>query len=88
MVVATRPNEIELTSASEGGFRTHIEKRIFLTDRTEYLVPVGEQMVKIQTPHRIRFNAQDECYVKFIEPIWYPEDNEAEVAERNKRQLI
>ena len=45
-------------------------------------------MVKIQTPHRIRFNAQDECYVKFIEPIWYPEDDEAAVAERNKRQLI
>ncbi len=88
MVVATRPNEIELTTSSEDGFRTHIEKRIFLTDRTEYLVPVGDQMVKIQTPHRIRFNAQDECYVKFIEPIWYPEDDEAAVAERNKRQLI
>ncbi|HAL18933.1 MAG TPA: hypothetical protein DCO86_04870 [Spirochaetaceae bacterium] len=88
MVVATRPNEIELTGSSDDGFKTHIEKRIFLTDRTEYLVPVGKQMVKIQTPHRIRFNAKEECYVKFIEPIWYPVDDEATERERNKRQLI
>lgn len=89
MVVATRPNEIEITSASDSkGFRTHIEKRIFLTDRTEYLVPVGKQMVKIQTPHRIRFSQGDECFVRFIEPIWYPEDSAEEEAERNKRQLI
>lgn len=88
MVIATRPNEIDLTTPSAGGFKTHIEKRIFLTDRTEYLVPVGNQMVKIQTPHRVRYNAQDECYVKFIMPIWYPEDDEKTEAERNKRQLI
>lgn len=88
MVVATRPNEIELSKNAEDGFKTHIEKRIFLTDRTEYLVPVGSQLVKIQTPHRIRFDAGEGCTVKFIEPIWYPADDEAAEAERNKRQLI
>ena len=88
MVVATRPNEIEITKSSTTGFKTHIEKRIFLTDRTEYLVPVGNQLVMIQTPHRIKFDNQDSCCIKFIEPIWYPADDEKAEAERNKRQLI
>ena len=57
MVVATRPNAIRLTS--DQGFRTHVEKRIFLTDRTEYLVPVGEQLVKVETPHRVVFSPGD-----------------------------
>ena len=88
MVVATRPNEIALLSASEPGFKTRIEKRIFLTDRTEYLVPVGEQLVKIQTPHRVRFAQGDACSVRFVDPMWYPVDDEAAEKERAKRQLF
>ncbi len=86
MVIATRPNEIELSKSD--GYKTHIEKRTFLTDRIEYLVNVGEQLVKIQTPHRIKFDRNEECYVKFVSPMWYPVDNEAEAAERAKRQII
>lgn len=86
MVIATRPNEIDITGADNGGYRTHIEKRIFLTDRTEYLVPLGDQLVKIQTPHRVRFNQGDECYIRFIEPIWYNGDDDKDAEdERNKR---
>lgn len=88
MVVATRPNEISLTGPTSEGFRTHIEKRIFLTDRTEYLVPVGEQMVKIQTPHRITFAEGEECAISFIDPMWYPVDDEAAEKERARRQLF
>lgn len=88
MVVATRPNEIELLKDSADGFKTHIEKRIFLTDRTEYLIPVGEQLVKVQTPHRICFDQGESCTIRFIEPIWYPADDAQAEAERNKRQLI
>ena len=88
MVVATRPNEIELLPATEEGFKSRIEKRIFLTDRTEYLVPVGEQMVKIQTPHRVRFAQGDACSVRFVDPMWYPKDDEAAEKERAKRQLF
>ena len=88
MVVATRPNEIELLPATEDGFKTRIEKRIFLTDRTEYLVPVGEQMVKIQTPHRVRFAQGDACAVRFVDPMWYPKDDEEAEKERAKRQLF
>ena len=88
MVIATRPNEIELTGSSSKGFVSHVDKRIFLTDRTEYLVPVGSQLVKIQTPHRVRFEAGEKCSVNFIEPIWYPADDAKVEEERNKRQLI
>lgn len=86
MVIATRPNEIELSSSDNGGYQSYIEKRIFLTDRTEYLVPIGEGLVKIQTPHRICFNEKERCYVKFIDPIWYnASDDEKADEERNKR---
>ena len=62
MVVATRPNEIELSKNDTPFFKTHIEKRTFLTDRIEYLVQVSSQMMKIQTPHRIKFDRN----VKFM----------------------
>lgn len=88
MVVATRPNSIELAGPDAGGYRTHVEKRIFLTDRTEYLIPIGGQTLKVQTPHRISFSAGEACSVRLVEPMWYPaEDDEAE-KERNRRQLV
>ena len=84
MVIATRPNAIRLTKDS--GFMTKIEKRIFLTDKTEYLVAVGEQLVKIQTPHRVVFAPGESCGIEISSPGWYPpEDKEAE-AERARRQ--
>lgn len=89
MVIATRPNAITLMKCEDDngtGFRTHIEKRIFLTDKTEYLVPIGEQLVKIQTPHRVVFAPGESCAIGINSPAWYPpEDKEAE-AERAKRQ--
>ena len=88
MVVATRPNSIELTGPEGEGYPTHIEKRIFLTDRTEYLVPVGEQLVKIQVPHRISFARGDACKVRFVSPMWYPAEDEAAEKERQRRQLV
>ena len=88
MIVATRPNEIAISGVTGEGYKTHVEKRIFLTDRTEYLVPVGEQMVKVQTPHRIRFAEGEECRIRFIEPMWYPVEDEAAEKERARRQLV
>ena len=88
MVVATRPNEIALTGPGEGGFATHVEKRIFLTDRTEYLVPVGEQLLKVQTPHRVTFSQGEACCVHLVEPMWYPADDEEAEKERARRQLV
>lgn len=86
MVVATRPNAISLTQGE--GYETHIEKRIFLTDRTEYLIPVGNQMLKVQTPHRISFREGESCCVKMMEPMWYPAEDKAAEKERLRRQLV
>ncbi|NMB00736.1 MAG: ABC transporter ATP-binding protein [Firmicutes bacterium] len=86
MILATRPNAIELSG--DEGYQTHIKTRIFLTDRTEYVVPIGNQSLKVQTPHRIAFAQGDPCRVSFVEPMWYPvEDADAE-KERQRRQLI
>jgi len=86
MVVATRPNAIDLNR--DHGYKTHIYSRIFLTDTTEYLVPIGDQLLKIQTPHRITFGKGEECYVDFTHVMWYPEEDESAEAERAKRQLV
>ena len=86
MIVATRPNSIELTQ--NNGYRTHIEKRIFLTDRIEYLIPVGNQIMKVQTPHRISFKAGESCCINIIEPMWYPAEDAAAEKERTRRQLV
>ena len=88
MVVATRPNEIALTGPDGDGFKTHVEKRIFLTDRTEYLVPVGDQLLKVQTPHRVAFSEGEACMVNLVDPMWYPADDEAADKERARRQLV
>lgn len=87
MVVATRPNAIELTGGGEG-YVSHVAKRIFLTDRTEYLIPVGSQMLKVQTPHRVSFSEGEECRVRLVNPMWYPAEDEAAEKERARRQTI
>ena len=69
MIMASRPNAIELGAA--GGYQTHIQTRIFLTDRTEYVVPIGNQTLKVQTPHQTHF-PYESCSVRFVEPMWYP----------------
>ncbi len=88
MVVATRPNEIALTGPDGEGFTTHVEKRIFLTDRTEYLVPVGDQLLKVQTPHRVTFSQGEACSVHLADPMWYPADDAEAEKERARRQLV
>lgn len=86
MVVAARPNAISLTS--DRGFKTHVEKRIFLTDRTEYLIPVGNQLVKVQTPHRVVFAPGQECCIEIAAPMWYPAEDKKAEEERIRRQLV
>ena len=49
MVVATRPNAIRLTSGTRA-LDPCGKKGSFLTDETEYLVSVGEQLVRWKRP--------------------------------------
>ncbi len=86
MVMATRPNQIQINRTE--GYRTRVEKRIFLTNHTEYLVRVGDSLMKVQTPHRVSFSEGEPCCLKFSGVMWYGKDDEASEAERNRRQLI
>ena len=86
MVMATRPNQIDINRTE--GYKTKVEKRIFLTNYTEYLVRVGDQLLQVQTPHRNAFAQGETCYLKFPGIMWYGKEDEAAEAERNRRQLV
>ena len=86
MVLATRPNQIVMNHTD--GYKTKVEKRIFLTNYTEYLVRVGDQLLQVQTPHRNAFAQGETCYLKFPGIMWYGREDEQAEAERNRRQLV
>lgn len=86
MALATRPNTIDMNHAE--GYRSTVIKRVFLTDFTEYLVAIGDQVVRVQTPHRNVFKQGDTCYLRFPSPIWYQADSDASEAERERRTLV
>ncbi|MBQ9196507.1 MAG: ABC transporter ATP-binding protein [Clostridia bacterium] len=86
MLLATRPNTIDMNH--EEGFRATVVKRVFLTDFTEYIVAVGDQTLRVQTPHRNMFRAGDACFLRFPNPIWYPVDSGEADAERERRTLV
>lgn len=97
LLLATRPNTIELlpydsnqsSSNYDKNLALHgiISKRIFLTNFTEYIVKIGSETLKVQTPHRIEFKVNDPCTLLLPHAVFYEDDNEDE-ALRNKRQLI
>lgn len=86
MILATRPNAINLNRMT--GYRTKVWKRIILTNHVEYFVMVGDQVLKIEAPHRIDFKEGEPCCVDLINPMLYEDDGIDLEAERNKRQLI
>ena len=86
MVMATRPNQIDMNRTE--GYKTKVEKRIFLTNYTEYLGRVGDQLLQVQTPHRNAFAQGETCYLKFPGIMWYGKEDEAAEAECNRRQLV
>ena len=73
LTLATRPNTIDINHSE--GFPTKIIKRIFLTDFIEYIVALGDQTIRVQTPHRNFFRAGDTCFLRFPSPIWYDDDH-------------
>jgi len=86
-LLATRPNTIDINH--ESGFKAKVVKRIFLTDFTEYLVDVGGQVIRVQTPHRNVFRQGDDCFLRFPSPMWYEHDDGAEAEkERARREII
>ena len=86
MIMATRPNQIDMNRTE--GYPSRVLKRSFLTNHAEYLVKVGDAVIKIQTPHRNEFTQGAACRLRFPGVMWYPADSDALEAERNRRQLI
>lgn len=85
-VVAVRPDEIGLVR--EGGFRSVIEKRIFLSDHIEYRVPVGDKEIRIQKTKDLGFQEGDSCGVILHKPTWFAADSGAQDAERELRKVV
>ena len=85
MLMATRPNTIDINRSE--GFRTRIIKRVFRTDFVEYLVQVGDDVLRVQTPHRNLFNEGEECFLRFPSPMWYPPEDTGSDKERAKRMI-
>jgi hypothetical protein len=85
-VVAVRPDEIDL--AREGGYRTLIEKRIFLSDHIEYRVPIGDKEIRIQKTKDLGFQEGDSCGVILHKPTWFAADSGAQDVERELRKVI
>lgn len=86
LVLATRPNEINIDNRE--GYKTKIEKRLYLTTYIEYHVKVGEQIIRIHTPHRQELQVGDVCYIQFNYCKWYLAKEDDLEAERNRRQVI
>jgi len=85
-IIACRPDEISLVV--EGGFRTRIEKRIFLSEHIEYRVKIGSQEIRVQSTRDLGFQEDDNCGVILHKPKWYPASGEISDQERERRKVI
>lgn len=72
--LATRPSEIELNRKS--GYKAKIVRRAILSEYTEYFVLLGNQEIKVQAPHHVVFEKDDDCYVQLINPVYYNAEGE------------
>ena len=86
LLLATRPNTIAIGRGE--GYRSRVMKRVFRTDFVEYLVPVGDEVLRVQTPHRNLFQEGEECALSFPSPMWYPLEEGDREKERARRMVI
>lgn len=87
-LMALRPNKIRFAKENEVGVSGKIIKRTVLTANMEYLIQVGDELIKLQSSHNEIYRDNDLCYLKFYDPMWYEYDGENHNEEREKRQLI
>jgi iron(III) transport system ATP-binding protein len=87
-VIASRPNEITISSQDKKGFPVLIAKRLYLTYCIEYHVYLGSQKIRIHTSHQKVFKKGEKCYIDFQNPKWYPKEPETIELERIQRQVI
>ena len=87
-VLASRPNEIKITSKEGEGYPAVVERRLYLTYCIEYHVKIGSQIIRVHTSHSNIFKAGQNCFITFKNPRWYKKESRETELERNERQVI
>ena len=90
-VLASRPNEIEITGAEPSGkdwYAATVARRLYMTFCIEYHVRIGAQTIRVHTSHRNVFAEGDRCHVRFKNPRWYRKESREAELERNARQVV
>jgi iron(III) transport system ATP-binding protein len=87
-LLASRPNEIEISPTENGGIPAVIDKRSYMTFCIEYHVRIGDQTIRVHTPHTNVLSEGDTCFVNFKNPRWYDKEAETLELERTERQVI
>lgn len=87
-LLASRPNEIEISADRGNGYPAVVAKRLYQTFCIEYHVTVGRQTIRIHTSHSNLLSEGQTCFIEFKNPRWYPRDAGDDELERVERQVI
>ncbi|PKL12070.1 MAG: polyamine ABC transporter ATP-binding protein [Spirochaetae bacterium HGW-Spirochaetae-4] len=87
-LLASRPNEIDISMDAEGGYPAKIEKRLYMTFCIEYHIKIGKQSIRIHTSHANVFPEGSDCFIHFKNPRWYAKESQEIELERTERQVL
>ncbi|NCB02037.1 MAG: ABC transporter ATP-binding protein [Spirochaetia bacterium] len=86
-LLASRPNEIDISQQEGSGTKGIIEKRLYMTFCIEYHVRLHNQVIRVHTSHSKVFKEGSACYVSFKNPKWYSIESKEREEERVRRQI-
>ncbi|PKL14586.1 MAG: polyamine ABC transporter ATP-binding protein [Spirochaetae bacterium HGW-Spirochaetae-8] len=86
-LLASRPNEIDISANLGSGYPGKIEKRLYLTYCIEYHVRLGNQTIRVHTSHANVFAEGASCSIGFKNPRWYAAESKEIERERTERQV-
>lgn len=87
-LLASRPNEIEISPIPGSGYPATIEKRLYMTFCIEYHLTIGEQTIRVHTSHSNVLPEGSDCFIQFKNPRWYAKESEMIEQERIERQIL
>lgn len=87
-LLASRPNEIEISPEQGNGYPAVIEKRLYLTYCIEYHVRLHDQTIRVHAPHSRVLKVGQQCFLHFKNPRWYEREEERLEQLRTERQII
>lgn len=86
-LLASRPNEIEISMDGKDGYPAKIDKRLYMTFCIEYHVRIGKQTIRVHTSHANVFPEGSDCFLNFKDPKWYAKESDEIELERTERQV-